>query len=528
MVKSEVKLQKLYSIVSRNDDFVLYGAGDIGEILVDILKEGNRQPLYCVTTQPGSGGKLLHGTPIFCIDEKFEEIRQQNILVIVSVISKRHEMEIINTLHNYGITNIVLMTDLSFPFNAAAYIQFYKDKDYEWYLPRIKEWYFEQHGSELDIDSLYKESKEDGNKIVFVVENFSSRMVKFAKALKDSGKTVIVLLSGRTKEQVFTKFSNALQKAEVCTEFYGPVEELLFLLLKNKGRIIHMFSHPGFLYTAAVLIKLQSLIGKVVLDNYDIVNGFYTIVGKEDLEIEQYCIENASGVCYRESNIDILTDKLHFDIRGKTIRFYDYCSDEEYESMDKANQEELSICYAGGIDTEEEWPQFPYACYMEVALMCEKNQCHFHIYPSTWDEKRFKKYIEKDKESVYFHFHKPVPYDRLIQELSRYDYGICPVSDIVWEKKRSGYFTDEKYKCAGFNKYFDSLDAGLPIITAALQDISKYLEKKGVLINWTNGQYDFTYLREKKEVMQKRVAAVREELKIGNHIQELLEFYEML
>ena len=44
-------------------------------------------------------------------------------------------------------------------------------------------------------------------------------------------------------------------------------------------------------------------------------------------------------------------------------------------------------------------------------------------------------------------------------------------------------------------KYFDYLDAGLPIIAGLPLKMVECLEKKGVLINWKNGQYDFEYLR---------------------------------
>ena len=119
-------------------------------------------------------------------------------------------------------------------------------------------------------------------------------------------------------------------------------------------------------------------------------------------------------------------------------------------------------------------------------------------------------------------------YDKLVNELSQYDYGIVPTKDNVWEKEFSGYNTKYKYIYAATNKYFDYLDAGLPIIAGLPLKMVECLEKKGVLINWKNGQYDFEYLRKMKDKMKSNVMMVKEELRIGRHINKLLDFYESI
>ena len=136
--------------------------------------------------------------------------------------------------------------------------------------------------------------------------------------------------------------------------------------------------------------------------------------------------------------------------------------------------------------------------------------------------------MDKDRESKYFHFHKPVEYDKLPDELSHYDYGIVPVRDDVWENEESGYNTKYKYIYAATNKLFDYLDAGLPLIAGMPLKMAEYLEKKGVLLKWTNGQYDFDYLRAVKDDMQKQVEKIKEELNIKKQIGKLLAFYETL
>lgn len=529
MTRSYVKIRKLWNEVSEYSEFVLYGAGDIAEEIIAILGEKDYQPLYCVVSDLSKNPKAVNGTPVYDIAEKAAELRKNNTLVFVSSLSERSNKKIMDMLHSYEITNILSASAYWFSIiNMNTFWDMYIEKEYEWYLPRIKSWYLEQYGTHLKGALGCNDTEGNKNRILFVVENFSARVVKIAKALKDKGKEVFLLLDGREKDNaMWRSLCDILDKEKIEYLFFGPIEELLFLLQKNQGCKIHIFSNPWVPYIAYILVKLQNVIGSVVFENYDIANGFHTILDDEMLKLERYCIENARGVCYREYSLDYLTDVLDFHISGNTIRFLDYCSDEKSRFCRESASTELSLCYVGGIEPKEEHPDTPFE-HIEFASLCERNRCHFHIYPPNWDEKRYEEYIKRDEKSPYFHFHKPVPNNKLAEEISKYDYGVSPVRDDIWDKEYSGQYTKEKLIYAGANKLFDYLDAGLPIITAIPQKISQYLEEKGVLINWTNGQYDFDYLRSRKEMMREMIPDVREELRIGNHIHKLIEFYESL
>ena len=128
----------------------------------------------------------------------------------------------------------------------------------------------------------------------------------------------------------------------------------------------------------------------------------------------------------------------------------------------------------------------------------------------------------------YFHFHKTVPYEKLLNEIAQYDYGMIPASDDMWDKECSGYNTKYKYIYAATNKFFDYMEAGLPIIAAFPLKMAQCLEKIGVLINWTNGEYDFQYLLKMKAIMHDRVLKEREKFKIEHQINRLIEFYDLI
>lgn len=529
MLRSYIKIRTLWNEISEYDGLVLYGAGDIAEGFITILEERDYQPLYCVVSDISKNPEVLNGIPVYDIAEKAAELRGSNILVFVSSLSERSNKKILDMLRSYEITNTLSASAYWFPvINMNIFWDMYMEKEYGWYISRIKSWYLEQYGTYPKESLGCGDTNKNKSKILFVVENFSARVVKIAKALKSHGKEVTLLLEGREENNpMWRSLCNILDKEQIEYLFFGPVEELLFLLQRNQGCTIHVFSSPWVPYIAYILVKLQNFIGSVVFENYDIANGFHTILDDEMLKLEQYCIENARGVSYREYSLEYLRDVLHFQIKGKSIRFWDYCSDEKEEFHSEDSELELSLCYVGGIEPEGEFPESPFG-HLEFASQCEQNHCHFHIYPPDWDEKRYEEFIKQDETNPYFHFHKPVPNNKLAEEISKYDYGVSPVKDDIWNKKYSGQYTKEKLIYAGANKLFDYLDAGLPIITAIPQKISQYLEKKGVLINWTNGQYDFDYLRSRKKMMRENIPDVREELRIGNHIPKLIEFYESL
>ena len=151
------------------------------------------------------------------------------------------------------------------------------------------------------------------------------------------------------------------------------------------------------------------------------------------------------------------------------------------------------------------------------------------MYPSTWTEQGYAKYIALDKESPYFHFHKPVPYENLMEELSRYDYGIGLLfCRALAGKKIDGYYTKEKLIYAACNHFYDYVSVGLPIISAVPIKLSQYFKKQGVLLDWALEDYDFKELKNRRNELRKNVSVVREKLRIDNQISKLINFYDLL
>lgn len=517
----DILLYKLCCDISKYDKFVIYGAGIIAETLLKNLKREKYLPLYCVVTDTENKKTRFDNLSVYSIEEKKTELKESNFLILVAT-SQIYEDEIVSLLEGYQINNIIRTSHYyKGILTEKIFKDIYEKKDYVWFQSKIKEWCWDKNGSIPDEEFICNKSKGK-DRIIFVVELLSARVVKTANALQQLGKEVIVLINRNRIEQEWDKFGSSLN---VEYEFYGPIEELFFLLKKHNGTIVHVYVDNCSLHVAYMLIKFQHYIGKVIFETYDIISGFYTCVSDYAIELEKYCLENAYAICYREYSLEYQTDILNYDIKGKSLRFYDYCKGESINFIPKRENEELSLCYVGTIATQK---NSPFAIHMELADKCEEHKCHLHIYPYLWDEKLYENYIKRDKESAYFHFHKTIPYNDLVKELAQYDYGILGVSDNIWERECSGHNTKYKYIYLSANKIFDYMDAGLAIISPLPPMLMRELEEMKVALNWTLGQYDFDYLQKMKTIMKENILKVREKFKIDNNINMLIDFYESL
>lgn len=521
----EIMINKLCKDIINYDGFVLYGAGYMAEILLGTLNEMGQQPLYCIVSNMKNNPQRINSVSVYSLEEKISELQKKNIVVIVAV-SELYEKDIVSLLYQYEITDMKLVSQYTWKMlNQKTFWNIYKNKDFKWFVSRIEEWDAQHNSIDVDLLDLGEQINRNKDCIIFVIINLSPRVIKIAEALQKCGKKVILYLNENMKQSIWKTNIDSLN---INVHFFRYVEELMFYLLRTRGEVIHIFSHVSEPYVAYILVKFQKHFGKIIFENYDIANGFYTNVEEPLLKLEQYCLENARGISYREFSLEYLTDVLNFKIQGKSISFFDFCSGEKISSLKENNSEELSICYSGYVITEDEYADCPHGGFVKIADNCEKNRCHLHIYPSVWDENRFRKYIEMNNNYKYFHFHKTVPYEKLLNEIAQYDYGMIPASDNMWDKECSGYNTKYKYIYAATNKFFDYLDAGLPIIAAFPLKMAQCLEKIGVLINWTNGEYDFQYLLKMKTIMHDRVLKEREKFKIEHQINRLIEFYDSI
>ncbi len=527
----DILVSALKRKITEYDGIVIYGCGTFAQEVYRALLKCGKKPDFCVVSQKSNADCLFQNViPVYEFSECVDYITENNILVIIGV-SALYENEIEETLQKNQVKHYILITNFE-RFNM------YKNMSAQECLGEIAEWYMENHtGKPIeDRQIILKylkdviEQKKDENKIVFAMGALTPRVLKAAQALLEKGYQIKLIVNQMAVMQDFCERS--LQEMHLTYERCTSLEEFFYRIMVENAKVIHLFTNLGNSPIDRILIKNKELFSPIVYDEYDIYNLCYDGIPQELLENERFCLEHADGICNRGYEIEYLIEN-NFKIDSFTIQFHDYCSNGKV-TVEQEETDELSICYVGGIFSKEESIEWS-DNFCECTRLCAAHNCHFHVYPFIWDEKHLEDYIELDKVNNYFHLHQPISFELLKCELSKYDYGIFPIKRAYLDKglsfRQGKSFTahrKEELMYATGNKYFDYLDAGLPIIAACPQKLMSFLEMKGVVLKWTLEEYDFDAMRNRKEELKRRVVEEHYGLQMRQHIHELIHFYDLV
>lgn len=528
----EINKSRLRSCLEDYDHIIMYGCGNYARLIYPFLAELGRIPDCCVVTDKNNCDDFFEGIiPVCTLEEKVENIKKDNVCIIVAV-SEKYEKQIEQILQSYEIFNYLLILD--FDRNNIRSLERYKDMDAEECIKELAQWRAEEAGvpyTDIELEKqkikrVIQNNKKNRRRILFVLGVFKQRSLKIAGALQRKGYEVRIFAGPGGR--VFQTCLTGLAKLQIPYIECKTIEELMYRMIMEQAGVVHLFTEQWNSRNDRILIQMKSLFPPVVYDEYDIMNEMYiqVLFPQDTFENERFCLEHAEAICNRGYEIDYLKQECNYHICAKTIQFHDYCSDVQCKSDEEYNGE-LNLCYTGGLPSEEAYYDSYVKCFMELAEQCRQNECHFHIYPAIWDENRWAVYMELEKQNEFFHMHKTVPFEQLKLELRKFDYGVFPMKDMEL-RKGIGIYTKQKMVYSTANKYFDYLDAGLPVIAASPIKLVRFLEEKGVLINWTVEQFDFDELRRRRSEIKKRVLAERETFQIQNHINELTDFYNSL
>lgn len=408
-----------------------------------------------------------------------------------------------------------------------------KHGDYNVYVPSREYGIVESlHNTILQrvVDGMLPINNKERNpkRIDFIVESATGRVQKIAEALSARGYFVRAYYLPWT--------GNVSQALEgIRKACYENVEchdeaELFKRLMLTDAFVVHHFMLQGDVFLSVRILSLiKDSIPRYVVEHYDVFNGLYTEVNDQIKANERFAFEHADGVIFREFSGDYLEKNLDFNFKGKRIVFLDYNSNSyAKKNIDLPVDKELSLVYSGGVATERQYPNASFACMLDFAELCEHHKCHFHLYAREVDEEKYVDYIELDRRSEFFHFHRPVSFSELYKEISQYDYAVVPVRDNVFESEVDGYYTRQKILYAGTNKFFDFVAAGLPIIAVAPKLLVDCFSEQGVVVKSTIGKIDFEGLKARRDEMRCKVLEKQQCFSMDAHIDELIEFYQSL
>ncbi len=378
-----------------------------------------------------------------------------------------------------------------------------------------------------------KPSACDKKSIVFITGNPGPRSVKIIGALIRKGYQVIILEYG-TKH---SSWMGELQEYQMEYFYYDSIEELLYMAMQYEPMVYYFEPIWGDCSVAEIMLKHRKVFGKLVIALYDVLNDGYVRGGWFPKKMERYCLENADGIVWRWFSKEFLEEKKGFVYKGKSIQFLDYCiGNLEKEKVEEGTQ--LKLCYVGGkIDVFLDRFGKQNNGYIRMAgiknileAIGDREDCVFHFFSGrecSTENKEICKTLEKQYPN--FKVFYDTPYGELLERIVEYDYGCFwhtggkPVP--MLKDDEEGHY-GSTYMNSMTNKFFDYLDAGLPIIATRPLKLCKFLEKYGVVVKMDTSNIDIDYLKEHKLTYRKRVEKAREELSIDNQIQRLINFFE--
>lgn len=514
------------------NDIIIYGTGHYAR---DIYEKICNTPLekkingFVVTELRGKAD--FFGKPVYNISELSKYYHNETILVSVS---KKYSEEIKNELLKNQFTQLLFLTD--YEYKNFDLWENYRGKDTSEYIEYIQNWKWNFISSKNDNTYNVFRTVKNNSQIVFIIgmEMALPRNIKIMKALKKKGYDIVVLCYGDVSGIVGQK---ELSEYQIVIEQCGYIEELMYKMMKYNPLLYYIEPAWGDCSWADILIQQKDIFGKIVIDLYDVFNDGLVFATKEQKEMEQYALENADGIVWRWYAKEQL-ERQGFQFKGKSIQFLDYCiggNDADIQSQQRISSETVKICFVCG------HPNFLFEKYSEkskgyavhaniddILKNIDNHDCCFHLFAWGLTEEAMKRC--KLLESEYRRFKAFFGYEhqQILEMIKNYDYGCMLFTegeDVPDNVSVDGRYFGTVLRDATCNKYFDYIDAGIPVIATLPQKVCDYLEGFGVLIKMNSSTLDIDFLRKNRICYKHKVKEVRYKLSVEHQISRLIEFF---
>lgn len=383
---------------------------------------------------------------------------------------------------------------------------------------------------------LYKNIVSQNRKsVIFITSYISSRIEKMGYALRKKGYNVILLVhkEGKSIGVSYGSKNNSYDKLY----FFRNKAELYFLCLRFNPLVYHVCERSRVSDWCVFLIKNKQYIGKIVYDQYDVYRDMYAEKNVDYIKNEKFCLENADGIVCRNFQTQYLKNKYGYCFKGKRLLFLDYCwNNNPPEKRFKTDKEELCIVYGGrllpcrsnNLLSRIEWDGL--SSWVETTKQYQAKMVV--IASNIIDKNEFKEFSRLAKNNPNFILKGKMDLNTLIEYESKMDYG-TDTFELARDQKNNfknfNFAAREKY-CAT-NKYFDYIDAGIPIICGRPQEmLGRYLEKYGIVFRCTLEELPerMDELKQKRNGYAVNVAKARKALSIEKQIPRLIHFYKQL
>lgn len=330
--------------------------------------------------------------------------------------------------------------------------------------------------------------------ILFYGEAMNYRIYNLIKLLKDEGRSVYWLTTNYKK-----KVHSDLSKFQIFTR--NKYHSIRILGATNIPVMIYFASNARFCSNG-----IECFNGVKFFDNYDNYILYYGYncehkFSKDLLVAERNCFEQADYVIARNLEVNQALRKYKL-IDKEKLFIPDSCNSNRFQQSKKLKGNKISLVYCGGLYGQKE-KSFTHG-FDDFSILYDsliENDLSIHLYPNPQQFPiHYQSIMELSQENKNIFLYKSVPNDLLVEEISKYDFGIIP-----HYKTNESTISEEKLMFASSNKFMNFLEAGIPIIVTNEMKFMAWIVKRyqiGIVVDKTEfnnlrnviSSYDYSLL----------------------------------
>ncbi len=338
------------------------------------------------------------------------------------------------------------------------------------------------------------------------------RTIKIASALQSKGLNIYLAHRGKTPDEVYGYGNSIFDSITLLPKSKLKEIKIIKEIITSKSiDLIHFHNQPDRL--GAKLIK-TNLSVPVIYDQHDFMS-FKHHLSKKDKKYERICNENADGTVYITDSYKNEVAKF-YSLIDNSLSFANYfpaestLHSEDFLPKFSKQDRKTHLVYIGRISEH----RTDHRNIIKILKKLSKKRFILHIYPSR--NKKYRKY-RKIKNLI---IHEKLPYKKLLQEISQYDFGITVFNNDVAPKLPHIRF-------AFGNKTYDYICAGVPVLTQdCLDEVKNFTLSNNfgfILEHYENYQ---NISQENYSQIVENILQNRNSYSMENQIQRMIDFYQ--
>lgn len=533
----------LYCKINKFSKIFIYGAGNYANKAYVLLKNvGLKERIVSfVVTELGEQHDI-DGILIRSVNE-LNALYEKESVVLVAV-SEAYEDMIVQNLQNV-MQSVYIIKLTEYTLQNDDFHEMLKKQSDEEFIQNVVGGYLwdnldsaQEFNKEIDNCVVQRNEKNiDKNTIVYISGHLNPRSEKIIGSLVKKKYNIVVLEYGYGT-------INELVRTEIMscgTDFFycKDTAEVYYRALQYQPLVYYFEPEWGDCIIPEIMIRHKKLFGKFVFAAYDLMNDGYVQVSEKDNLKERYCLENADGIVWRWFSKEYLEEKKGFVYKGKSIQLLDYCKGFNIDGKRRPD-DKLKLCFVTGgiyelLNEMDAIEDAPYAEPAQISAILRRignnKDCIFHIFVGNCSESDRKKLEELEKKYAGFKVFYGMKYNELIFRISGYDYGCFLMTggkNIPEEESIDNLHYGSSYINSIANRYFDYLDANIPIIGTLPKKQCDYLDEYGVVVKMNLPDLDIEYLKKNKFVYKQNVEKIKDQMLMDNHIQRLIDWFYVL